>query len=347
MRLSIILPALLLASRAFADNVDDFIHDAMAHHPIPGVALEVVQHGNVVKRCGYGLADLESHATVSPETVFEIGSITKQFTAASVLLLAQDGKLNVDDKISKYLKDTPKAWSEITIRHLLTHTSGLPNYTDLAGFEYSRHLSQAQFITLVGVHPLQFAPGSQWSYCNTGFNLLGDIIENVSHQSYWEFMRTRIFTPLGMTNTASRDPRRIIPQRAHGYETNAAGQFVNRDYDITDIFSAGAIVSTVDDLARWNASLDSRQILTAASENEMWTPTTLSSGKTRDYGFGWFLDPLRGHPNLGHSGTTDGFSASLQRFPRDGLVIILFTNSNEEGIATKLARDIALLYFAN
>ncbi|HWD17660.1 MAG TPA: serine hydrolase domain-containing protein [Verrucomicrobiae bacterium] len=327
-----------------ADKVDDFMRDAMAHHPIAGAALEVLQNGQVVKRSAYGLANLEWQIPATPETVFEIGSITKQFTAAGILLLAQDGKLSVDDKISQYLKDTPSSWQDITLRHLLTHTSGIVNYTGLDGFELRRHLTQAQFIKEVGAHALVFPPGAKWAYCNTGFNLLGYIIENVSGQRYWDFMRARIFSPLGMTNTTDRDPRPLLAFRAHGYDTNAAGQFINRDDDLTDIFSAGAIVSTVDDMARWSASLDSHQLLTPSTEAQMWTPLTLASGKTKDYGFGWFLDPWHGHQNIGHSGTTDGFSASFQRFPQDKLVIILLTSSDESGVATKVAKDLALLY---
>jgi CubicO group peptidase (beta-lactamase class C family) len=149
-----------------------------------------------------------------------------------------------------------------------------------------------------------------------------------------------------MSSTTSRDPRNVIPRRAGGYETNRAGQYINRDYDLTDIFSAGAIVSTVGDLAKWNAALDEQKLLTAATEQEMWTPVRLNNGATHPYGFGWFLDPLQGRANIGHSGSTSGFSASLQRFPKDGLAVIVLTNSDETGVATKLAKEIALLYLA-
>jgi CubicO group peptidase (beta-lactamase class C family) len=336
--------ALCCAGRLMADKVDDLVRNEMQRHPIPGLALEIVQNGKPAKIAGYGVANLEWHVAVTPETVFEIGSVTKQFTAAAILLLAQEGKLSVDDKLSRYLKDTPERWTNITLRHLLTHTSGLKNYTGLAGFELTRHLTQAQFIRGIGSEPLDFQPGAKWSYCNTGFNLLGDVIENVSGQGYWQFMHERIFGPLGMSSTTHRDPRAIIPSRAGGYETNRAGHYVNRDYDLTDIFSAGAIVSTVLDLAKWNAALDDHSLLTAATEQEMWTPVRLNNGKTHAYGFGWFLDPLQGWQNIGHSGSTSGFSASLQRFPQDGLAVIVLTNSDESGVATKVAKEIALLY---
>ncbi len=333
-----------LVGRAGADKVDRMVKADMRKHPIPGLALEIIRNGKCIKRAGYGLANLEWRTPVTPQTVFEIGSVTKQFTAVGILLLAQDGKLSLDDKISLHLTNTPEIWKDITLRHLLTHTSGITNYTLLDGFELTKHLTQAQFIRQVGSHPLDFQPGEKWAYSNSGFSLLGFIIENVSGTNYWEFMRGRIFGPLGMTCTTNRDPRGIILLRAAGYETNKSGQYINRDYDVTDLSGAGAIVSTVGDLAKWNAALDSQKLLNAASEEEMWTPVKLNNGDTHDYGFGWFLSPLQGHQNIGHSGTTSGFSASIQRFPKDGLAIIVLTNSNEDGVSTKVAKEIALLY---
>lgn len=345
--LLVIMLAATAAGPARADKVDRVIETEMRRHPIPGLAVEIIRHGKCVKRAGYGFANLEWKTSVTPRTVFEIGSVTKQFTAAGILLLAQDGKLSVDDPVSRHLKNTPESWKNITLRHLLTHTSGIKNYTELDGFELRRRLTQAQFIQQMGAYPLNFQPGEKWAYCNSAFSLLGYVIENVSGTNYWDFMRERIFAPLGMNSTTNRDPRGIIPLRAAGYETNKSGAYINRDYDLTDIFAAGAIVSTVDDLAKWNASLDSQQLLTAATEKEMWTPVRLNDGKTHPYGFGWFLSPLQGHENIGHSGSTSGFSASIQRFPDDGLAVIVLTNSNEDGIATKVAKEVALFYLNN
>jgi CubicO group peptidase (beta-lactamase class C family) len=330
--------------RVAADPADDLVRAEMTQHPIPGLALEIIQQGKPLKIAGYGLANLEWQTPVTPQTVFEIGSVTKQFTAAGILLLQQDGKLSVDDRISRYLKDIPESWSNITIRHLLTHTSGIRNYTGMDGFELTRHLTQEEFIRKIGAEPLDFAPGDKWSYSNSAYSLLGFIIENASGHDYWHFMRRRIFGPLEMTSTTNRDPRGIIRFRASGYEADSSGHYVNRDYDVTDIFSAGAIVSTVEDLAKWNAALDAHTLLTEASEGEMWTPVRLNNGTTHAYGFGWFLDSLNGRQNIGHSGSTDGFSASIQRFPKDGLAVIVLTNSNEEGVATKVAKAIAMLY---
>src|ERR1700722_20240148 len=178
--LLIFIIALALVCRSRADEVDEAIQADLKKHPIPGLALEIIRNGKCIKRAGYGVANLEWPAPVTPETVFEIGSVTKQFTAAGILLLVQEGKLSLDDKISLHLKDTPEIWKDITVRHLLTHTSGIKNYTVLDGFELRQHLTQAQFIKLMGSQPMVFQPGEKWSYCNSGFNLLAYIIENVS-----------------------------------------------------------------------------------------------------------------------------------------------------------------------
>jgi CubicO group peptidase (beta-lactamase class C family) len=323
--------------------VDNYLASQMQQHRIPGLTLKIIRDGKTIKTAAYGLANLELNVPAKPETVFEVGSITKQFTAAGILLLAQEGKLSVDDKISKHLKDTPETWADVTIRHLLTHTSGIKNYTGLNGYQLWRHLTQEQFIQSIGKEPMEFQPGDSWKYCNTGFNLLGYIIENVSGMNYWDFLSQRIFQPLGMTATTNRRPSLIIPNRAAGYEqTNR--MWINRDSDLTEVFSAGAIASTVGDLAKWNAALDSDRLLNAASKQQMWTPVKLNDGKTRKYGFGWNVDAVEGHKNIGHGGSTSGFSASIQRFPDDRLAIIILTNTDEE-IATTLAKKVATFFF--
>jgi len=338
-----LLATLFALNYCHADRIDDYLRGEMKQRRIPGLALKVIRNGKAVKTSAYGLANLELKVPVQPDTVFEIGSVTKQFTAAGILLLAQDGKLSVEDKISQHLQNTPASWNDITIRHLLTHTSGIESYTGLDGFELRRHLTQEQFIKAIGARPLQFQPGASWRYCNTGFNLLGFIIENVSGKNYWDFMNQRVFKPLGMNTTTNRLPALIIPNRASGYEqTNRI--WINRDYDLTDVFSAGEIASTVGDLAKWNAALDCESLLTAKTKEMMWTPTHLNDGKATKYGFGWFIDTLDGHKNIGHSGSTSGFSATIQRFPDDNLAIIILTNTDEQ-IATTLAKKVAQMYF--
>jgi CubicO group peptidase (beta-lactamase class C family) len=212
------------------------------------------------------------------------------------------------------------------------------------GFELRQHLTQAQFIEKMGAYPLDFQPGESWSYCNSGYNLLGFIVENASGKSYWDFLQERIFKPLQMTSTTSRTPGFIIPHRASGYELKN-GAHINRDYDLTDLFSAGAIISTIKDIAKWNAALDGDKLLKPSSKELWWMPAKLNDGKPKNYGFGWVLDPLNGHKNIGHGGATSGFSATIQRFPDDKLSVLILTNADETGVATKLAKLVAPLYF--
>ena len=332
----------LFATTAAADQVDDFIKSEMAAHRIPGLALTILSNDLSLKTSAYGLANLELRVPVTPDTVFEIGSVTKQFTAAAILLLAQGGKLNPDDRISRYLSTTPEAWRNITIRHLLTHTSGLKSYTGLTGFELTRHLSEAEFIAAIASYPLEFDPGTSWKYSNTGFNLLGFIIQNVSGKGYWDFLGERILSPLGMTSTTNRSPALIIPNRAAGYEQTNHIWF-NRDYDLTDVFSAGAMVSTIGDLAKWNVALDGDDLLQRKSKEAMWQPAVLNDGKSTQYGFGWRIENFEGHRDIGHGGSTSGFSATIQRFPDDKLAIIILSNTDEQ-IATSLARKLAQLF---
>lgn len=343
---------ILLAWAARADEVDDLITGQMRAHHVPGVACLVWKDGQIIKTFCGGQANLEWNAPVGPDTVFEIGSISKQFAAASILLLAERGKLSVDDNISKYLTNTPPAWANIKIRHLLSHTSGIHSYDDMDGFELRQHLTQAQFISQLARHPMDFQPGEKWMYCNAGYNLLGYIVENVSGEDYLTFLKEHIFMPLGMTNSAFRDSVNVIPHRAAGYAYDH-GKYDNRDYDITDLFSAGTIVSTVSDLAKWDEALLNGGLLAESSEKLWWTPARLNNGRlvpvspdgSRTYGFGWFLETLDGHKNFGHGGVTSGFSASNQLYPDYHLFIVILSNTDEGGFAVQLAQKIAPIYF--
>jgi CubicO group peptidase (beta-lactamase class C family) len=326
-----------------ADNVDEFVRTAMSERHIPGAAIAVVKNGKVVKTAGYGLASVEFNVPTTTETVFEIGSVSKQITAAAIMLLVEDGKINLDDKISTILPNTPEAWKNVTTRHLLTHTSGVKSYSSLDGFELNRRLKRDDFIKLLSVQPLDFETGSSYTYSNSGYSLLGYIIETVSGKSYWDFTRERIFTPLGMTKTADRDPKYIIKNRATGYEWQN-NQLAGRDYDLTDVFSAGAIVSTVGDLAKWDAALRGDTLLKKTSKMQMWTPAVLTDGKPYPYGFGFRISDVRGHKLIAHSGQTAGFGANLSRFIDDDLTVIALTNLGETGMGTLLATGIAKIY---
>lgn len=328
---------------ARADRTDDLVRDLMRRRHVPGLALAVVRGGRVVKARGYGLASVEFGAPATPETVFEIGSVTKQFTATAVMMLVEEGKLALDDPVAKHLPNTPEAWRGVTVRHLLTHTSGLRNYTGLPGFELTERLSRDDFVKLIAQHPLAFSPGDSWSYGNTNYNLLGFIIEAASGKPYWQFVSERIFRPLGMNATANRDPRFVVRARATGYEWDR-GELVGRDYDLTDVFSAGAILSTVLDLAKWDAALYTERLLKRASLEQMWTPVRLNSGETRPYGLGWNVEPFRGRERLRHNGQTAGFAANITRYPSDRLTFIVLSNLGDIGLGGEVATAVAKLY---
>ncbi|MDR3456431.1 MAG: serine hydrolase [Verrucomicrobiae bacterium] len=344
----------LAAVRVRADDVETLLRTEMQKHHVAGVACLILKNDKPVTTFYAGIANEEWQTPVDADTVFEIGSVSKQFAAASILLLAEDGKLSVDDNISKYLTNTPPSWANIKIRHLLSHTSGIRNYDGLDGFELRQHLTQAQFIHKLAEQPLTFQPGEGWAYSNSGYNLLGYIVENVSGKNYWDFLRERIFTPLAMTSTSHRESWLVIPHRAAGYVyTNAA--YLNRDYDLTDLFAAGSIVSTAPDLAKWDAALLHNQLLKESSRQLWWTPAKLNNGQpvecgrhggSGSYGFAWFLNTVSGHPNIGHSGITSGFSAANEMFPDDHLTIIILANTDEGVFAGNLANKVAAQLFS-
>jgi CubicO group peptidase (beta-lactamase class C family) len=342
---------MLLAVPVSAGQFESLLTSEMSAHHVAGMACLVLKNGRPVKHFYAGSANLEWPSPVGADTVFEIGSVSKQFAAASILLLVQDGKLSLDDPITKFFTNTPAAWKDVKLRNLLSHTSGIRNYDGLDGFELRQHLTQAQFIERLAAQPMNFAPGEGWSYSNSGFNLLGYIVENVSGENYWSFLQERIFTPLHMTCTTRRDPWLVIPHRAAGYMFTGGRQMA-RDYDLTDLFAAGAIVSTVTDLAKWDAALLNDRLLTPSSRHLWWTPAKLNNGENvgakprvepTSYGFGWFISTQNGHRKIAHSGVTSGFSAANDLFPDDRLVIIILSNTDEGMFAGELANKVANL----
>jgi CubicO group peptidase (beta-lactamase class C family) len=332
-----------VAVSAKADATDEYVRAQMRERHIPGAAIAVIKEGKIVKSEGYGLANVELNVPATRETVFEIGSVSKQITAAAIMLLVEEEKVSLDEKISKYLTAAPETWKNVTVRNLLTHTSGVKSYTGLSGFELTKRLKRDEFVKAIGAFPLEFEPGERYNYSNSGYNLLGFIIESVSGESYWDFLQKRIFKPLGMNRTANRDPRFIVPNRADGYEWEN-GRLVGRDYDLTDVFSAGAIVSTVTDLAKWDAALRGETFLKKESKEKIWTPVVFNNGKPYTYGFGWNITEFRGHKLFSHGGQTAGFAANISRYVGDNLTVIVLTNLGDQGLGSAIARGIAKIY---
>lgn len=320
-------------SSARGDAIDDYVSERMRELRLPGLALAVVRDGQVLITRSYGSADLEMNAPVTAETVFELGSVTKQFTAAAVMLLVEEGKVGLDDSIAKHLSQLPAGWRGITVRHLLNHSSGIQEYLTVPGLPVAAHAAESfdEMTGLLGKRlKLEFAPGETWAYSNSGYLLLGNIVERASGQSYWEFLRNRIFTPLGMKATRSSDPRAVIPQRAAGYGWRE-GRFENRAALSENAQGAGAIVSNIGDMARWEAGLHRGELLRKASWEQIWTPLRVSSSPVApfSYGFGWVVDWEHGKRAVFHSGGTPGFSSAFRRYPEEGLAVIVLTNHGD------------------
>ena len=347
------LLVLCLFVPANGDGVDDYIRARMRSLHVPGLSLAVVRNGRVVKATGYGVANLELNSPATPQTVYEIGSNTKQFTATAIMMLVEEGKIRLDDSVTKYFPGAPDWWQPITIRHLLSHTSGIQNHVAvpryLGAFKTNLLMETTpgrdELLQMFFKLPSEFKPGATWSYDNTGYYLLGIIVEKASGKDFWQFLNERIFRPLGMTSTRNTDTRPLVANRAAGYEW-VKDRFENRPVLAPFIaFSAGSILSTVEDLARWDAALHTEKLLKRSTLEQMWTANKTNDGAAAsiDYGFGWFLDSYHGHRIVQHSGGTPGFSSTIYRFVDDKLSIIILTNHSDK-ILDQLSIDIAGKY---
>ena len=308
-----------------SDEVDDFVLAEMKKRHIPGVALGVLRDGKLIKAKGYGLASMEPDRLVTPETAFVLTSLTKQFTAAGIMLLVQDGRLGLDDRISKYLAEVPDSWSAITVKHLLTHTSGLTTRL-WYGTEEERWS--------VFNEPPDFEPGERWEYSDLGYVLLGVIIEKVSGKPYREFLADRIFVPLDMTATATVGNYATRYRLRDGELRRRKGSWPPAE---------GGIISNVVDLAKWEAALLAETILERSSLDQMWTPMQLNDGSYHGYGFGWHLGDVRGHRTIRHGG---GAGHYYFRLPDEKLTVIVLTNLDmvDGSSPLTIARGIARRY---
>jgi D-alanyl-D-alanine carboxypeptidase len=333
----IVLLALSVAVRA--DKVDDYIKSEMQRQHLPGLSLVVIKDQKIVKVQGYGLANIELSVPVTPETVFKIGSVSKQFIATGIMMLVQEGKLNLGDNIGEYLEGAPESWKPITIRHLLTHTSGIVR--EAPGFDPLKIQSDADVIKTAYPLPLRFAPGEKYEYCNVGYFTLAEIIRKVSGKPWGEYLSERLFKPLGMNSTRTTDMRDLVPNRANGY-TWRDGKFQNAAIYLA-LRPSGAFLSTVTDLAKWEEALAKEKVLKQPVLDQMWTPVKLNNGKTEDYGFGWQLDDVRGHKLVNHGGSLPGFRAEFSRYVADKVTVIVLTNGDNAN-AFSIARGVANLY---
>lgn len=317
-------------TRALTRFVDSAATAAVSEHRTPGVSIAIVKGGRPLLLKGYGFADLENDVPATAETVYRIGSVTKQFTAAAILRLAEQGRLSLDDTLQKFIPTFPSQGNRVTIRHLLNHTSGIRSYTSL-GAKWQRvirnDLVPDSMIALFANEPFDFKPGTQWRYNNSGYFLLGAIIEKLSGKSYGQYVQEEFFTPLGLTSTVYCDQAPIIKHRAQGYAPRPNGGFINAEpLSMTQPYAAGSLCSTVGDLVKWTQALTSGKVVSPASYQLMSTPDTLNDGKPLTYGFGLGTGTLGGHRQVSHNGGINGFVSELHYYPDDSVITVVLTN---------------------
>jgi CubicO group peptidase (beta-lactamase class C family) len=307
-----------------------------------GCAVLVSQKGNVIYKKAFGLANIELKVPMKPEMVFRIGSITKQFTAVCILQLMEQGKLSLQDEITKFIPDYPTQAYKITVEHLLTHTSGIQSYTGMKNFQefIRKEMKPEEIIELFKNQPMEFAPGTKWNYNNSGYILLGHIIEKVSGKSYPQYLEENIFKPLGMSNTYYGSNSRIISNRASGYQNGKDG-IINADImSMTIPYAAGSIESTVEDLFKWHQAVHAYKLVKKESLEKAFTDYKLANGKGTRYGYGWALNTVQGSPTIEHGGGINGFLTSSLYLPNEDVFVAVFSNSNAKSpneVAVRLA----------
>jgi CubicO group peptidase (beta-lactamase class C family) len=342
--MSIFLGPLLAITAAVGatESADGFVNDYLRRKQIPGCALMVRYNGQVVLCQGYGLANLEHDVRVTPQTVFQSGSMAKQFTAMAVMMLVEQRKLSLDDPTAKYL-GVPKTWSGITVRHLLTHTSGLGDYPE--SFSLQKDYTEDELLKMIKAQPLGFAPGEKWRYSNLGYVTLGILIHKIAGEFYGDFLKKNVFDPLGMNQTRVISEADIIPNRAAGYRL-VDGVLKNQKWVAPSVNSTadGSLYFTIEDLTKWDEALEAGRFLIHAGYEQMWSPVKLNNGNTAPYGFGWRIAKTdSGHRMQEHGGAWQGFASYIARYPDDHLAVVVLSNRAGAG-AGYIAKRVAGLY---
>ncbi len=331
-----------VAGSSTEHSVDDYIHSEMQRQHIPGLSLLVAREGRIVRAQGYGLANIELQVPVKPETVFQSGSVGKQFTATAVMMLVEEGKIRLDETVRQYLKGTPLTWQPVTIRELLSHTAGFTDYPK--NFDFRKDYTEGQLLKIVESIPLAFPPGTQWSYSNLGYLTLGILLHEVTGQFYGDFLQERIFRPLKMDTTRIISEADIVPNRAAGYRL-VKGELKNQEWvsPTLNTTADGALYFSILDLAKWDSALYTEKLLTRASLDQMWTVTKLKNGQPNSghYGFGWSMEYKNGHRMIGHDGAWQGFESNISRYVDDKLTVVVLANLDQadpEVIADHVAK---------
>ena len=332
-----------VAQQDVSAKIDPYVKAEMRRQQIPGLSVAVVRDGKIALVKSYGFSNVEHQILVKPETVFQSGSIAKQFTAAAVMILVEEGKLSIDDKIDKFFADAPESWKNITVRHLLTHTSGMGDYPP--NLDLRRDLTEDEYLALIKSVPLAYQTGAKWEYSNLDYVTLGILIHKVTGKFYGDFLAERVFRPLGMTTARVISEADIVPNRAAGYRL-VKGELKNQEWvsPSTNTTADGSLYFTILDLAKWDAALYTDKPLKQSSLAQMWTPIKLDDGKRKAYGFGWHTDVIHNRRIVFHGGAWQGFKSFIVRFPDDKLTIIFFANSWETR-EFKLARGLIATFY--
>jgi CubicO group peptidase (beta-lactamase class C family) len=344
--LCVLFLAVASVAQAPSDAVDRYVQSEMTKRHIPGLALLVVRDGKTVRAQGYGFSNVELQVPVKPETVFQSGSMGKQFAATAVMMLVEEGKIHLDDPLTKYFKDAPAAWKQVTVRQLLSHTAGFTDYPK--DFNFRRDRTEAEMLKIVEGIPLAYPPGTKFDYSNLGYLTLGILIHQASGEFYGDFLQQRIFQPLGMTTTRIISEADIVPNRAAGYRL-VKGELKNQEWVAPSLNTTadGSLYFSILDLAKWDAALNTEKLLKSSSLQQMWTPAKLNNGQPNsdNYGFGWFIDSIRGHRIIEHEGAWQGFTTNISRYVDDKLTIVVLTNA-EQAAPDEITHHIAGLYVA-
>lgn len=340
------------AQGSLSERIDEFVRAEIQRQHVPGVAIGIIRNGEVVKAQGYGFANLEHQVPVGPATIFQSGSLGKQFTAAAVMLQIEDGKLSLSDPLTKFFPDAPTTWRSITVYHLLTHTSGIPDYED-GKLDYRKDHTEEDLARFAIALPLEFPAGTRWNYSNTGYVLLGIIVHNVSGSFYGDVLAARVFEPLGMKTARVISEADIVQNRAAGYRIEN-GAMKNQEWvsPVLNTSADGSLYFSVRDVMEWDAGIRARAVLKPESWNRMLQPVVLKSGKTYPYGFGWFLDERGGQPLQQHGGSWQGFKTQFSRFIGEDISIVVLANLAQadparfaDGIAEIMSPKLAVPVF--
>ena len=332
-------------SRVYAQNLTEIDSLLQEKYPdnAPGATFLISKNGSVIYKKAFGFANLELNAPMKTNNVFKIGSLTKQFTAISILMLMEKGKLNLDDEITKFIPDYPTNGNKITIHHLLTHTSGIKDYTKVKGLNAiaQKDLTPLELIDFSKNEPIDFVPGEKYKYNNSGYVILGYIIEKVTGQPYADFIEERIFKKLEMTTSQYASQREVIQNRASGYQKKDS--YINRmDFSLTLAYSAGGLMSTVDDMFKWQEAIKNNILVSKETTEKAFTNYTLNNGEHTNYGYGWHIKTINNNQIFEHGGSLWGFKSMGVYLPDLDIYVIGLTNCLCNS-PTKVTREIAKL----